>query len=147
MTFEDVYRERYEALARLAFLLTGGSPAAEELVQDAFERMHQRWDTIDNPAGYVHTAVVNACMSWRRRARLERETAPRLYRVPTVDAATLELRDMIAALPPRQRAALVLRYYEDLSEAEIARVLGCRVAAVKSLLHRALKALRKVIEP
>ena len=145
-TFDDVYRERYEPLVRLAFLLTAGNPAAEELVQDAFERAHQRWDRIDEPAAYLRVAVVNACTSWRRRAQLERETAPRLYVTHAVDSEAYELRDVIAALPPRQRAALVLRYYEDLSDAEIAHVLGCRVPAVKSLLHRALNAMRKVIE-
>lgn len=151
-SFATFYRERWQPMVRLAFLLTGGSPVAEELVQEAFLRVHARWSRIDHPSAYLRQAVVHATASHRRRADLEQrkgieyrpeaEDEPENLRRPVDD-----LRDAVSRLPDRQRAAVVLRYYEDLSDAEIAEALGCRVPAVKSLLHRALKDLRKVVEP
>lgn len=143
--FAELYRQQLRPMVRLAHLLTGGSPAAEELVQEAFVAVHRRWATIEHPPAYLRRAVVNAAASHRRRIRLEVRHA-----VAAPDATlqpTDELRDAIATLPPRQRAAVVLRYYEDLPEAEIAAAMGCGVPAVKSLLHRALGQLREVVEP
>ena len=142
--FLDLYRDTYAPMVRLAHLLTAADPAAEELVQDAFLRVRSRWDRVDNPTAYVRTAVVNACRNHQRRRVLERRH--RTVMNDLSQDAPGELRDAIAALPGRQRAAIVLRYYEDLPEAEIADVLGCSVPAVKSLLHRAIQDLRKVIE-
>jgi RNA polymerase sigma-70 factor (sigma-E family) len=142
--FVDLYRGSYAAMVRLAHLLTAADPAAEELVQDAFLRVQSRWDRVDNPAAYLRAAVVNACRNHQRRGVLERRH--RTTVVDTAEKAPDEMRDAIAALPRRQRAAIVLRYYEDLPEAEIADLLGCSVPAVKSLLHRAVQDLRKVIE-
>jgi RNA polymerase sigma factor (sigma-70 family) len=144
-SFTDFYRRAAPGMVRLAFLLTAGSATAEELVQDVFTRVHGRWASIEHPAAYVRTAVVRQAASYQRRAALERRVG--LLRqeeavLPPVD----ELRDVVAKLPYRQRAAVVLRYYADLPEAEIAALLGCRVPAVKSLLHRALAELRKVVE-
>ena len=143
----DLYREKYVPMVRLAYLMVGSTTVAEDLVQDAFARMHRHWDGIEHPRAYLRTSVVNACRSHLRRLALERaykrhpsvvgESAP-----PEAD----ELFDALAALPPRQRAALVLRFYEDLSEADIAVALGCRPGTVKSLLHRGLAELRKVVE-
>jgi RNA polymerase sigma-70 factor (sigma-E family) len=143
-SFVDLYRAEQPAMVRLAFLLTGGDPAAEELVHDAFLAVHRHWDRIDNPGGYLRTAVVNACRTHQRR-RAAREQAPVRAVSSTVDAPD-ELSDAIGKLPERQRTALVLRYYGDLPDAEIAELLGCGVPAVKSLLHRALETLREVIE-
>lgn len=144
-SFDDLYREQLQPMVRLAHLLTAGSPFAEELVQDAFLRVHARWGRIDHPRAYLRRAVVNAAASHRRRLVLERR-----HQV-VVDEAVVqpvdELRDAVARLPQRQRAAVVLRYYEGLPDAEVADALGCRVPAVKSLLHRALRDLRKVVEP
>jgi RNA polymerase sigma-70 factor (sigma-E family) len=142
--FVDLYRGAYAPMVRLAHLLTAADPAAEELVQDAFLRVRSRWDQVDNPSAYVRAAVVNACRNHQRRRVLERRH--RAVVVRTAEDAPDELRDAITALPGRQRAAIVLRYYEDLPEAEIADMLGCSVPAVKSLLHRAVQDLRKVIE-
>lgn len=142
--FVDLYRGSYASMVRLAYLLTAADPAAEELVQEAFLRVRTRWERVDNPAAYLRVAVVNACRNHQRRRVLELH-----HRAVVVDASRdspEEMRDAITALPPRQRTALVLRYYEDLPEADIAGVLGCSVPAVKSLLHRALQDLRKVIE-
>lgn len=146
LSFAELYEGRFDAMVRLAYVLTAGSSAAEELVQDAFERLHRRWDTVEQPAAYLRVAVVNACTSWQRRALLERRWTSGLRVTSTAEHQPDGLRDAIARLPTRQRAAVVLRYYEDLPEAEIATILGCRIPAVKSLLHRALKSLREVIE-
>jgi RNA polymerase sigma-70 factor (sigma-E family) len=141
--FVDTYRSRWVPMVRLARLLTAGDPAAEELVQDAFLRVRARWDAIENPAAYVRAAVVNGCRNHQRRRKIERRQTP-AHNV--ADGARFELRAALESLPVRQRTAVVLRYYEDLPEAEIAELLDCSVAAVKSLLHRAVQDLRKVVE-
>jgi RNA polymerase sigma-70 factor (sigma-E family) len=144
----DLYRERYVPMVRLAYLMVGSATVAEDLVQDAFARMYRHWDTTQHPRAYLRTAVVNACRSHLRRLALERAyrrhpSAAANHQVAEAD----ELFDALAVLPSRQRAALVLRFYEDLSEADIAVALGCRPGTVKSLLHRGLAELRKVVEP
>ena len=141
--FLELYRSRWVPMVRLAGLLTAADPAGEELVQEAFLRVRERWDRVEHPAAYLRTAVVNACRNHQRRRFIERRH--RVAAVSSLDAPD-ELRDAIAGLAPRQRAAVVLRFYEDLPEAEIAETLGCSVSAVKSLLHRAVQDLRKVIE-
>jgi RNA polymerase sigma-70 factor (sigma-E family) len=143
----DLYRERYGAMVRLAYLMVGSTSVAEDLVQDAFARVHRHWDDAEHPKAYLRMAVVNACRSHLRRLALERA----YKRHPSVtgdgvQSAPDELFDALAALPARQRAALVLRFYEDLSEADIAVALGCRPGTVKSLVHRGLAELRKVVE-
>jgi RNA polymerase sigma-70 factor (sigma-E family) len=143
-SFVDLYRAEHQPMVRLAFLLTGGDPAAEELVHDAFLSVHRRWDRIDNPGAYLRVAVVNACRSHQRRRAVRERLLPR--RASFVVDAPDELSDAIGKLPERQRAAVVLRYFADLPEAEIAMLLDCGVSAVKSLLHRALGSLREVIE-
>lgn len=145
-TFAALYREQYGPMVCLAHLLTTSNSVAEELVQDAFVRVHRRWGTIDSPRAYLRTAVVNACRSHGRRVTLERARLPR----PGPEATRAdpdELWDVLARLPYRQRAVLVLKFYDDLSEADIAAALGCRPGTVKSLTSRALDELRKVIEP
>ena len=142
-SFVELYRSQREPMVRLAFLLTGGDAAAEEIVHDAFIALHRRWDRVDNPKAYLRVAVVNGCRSRQRRQLLLQRVQPQA--TFAFDAPD-ELTDAIRRLPERQRAAVVLRYYEDLPEDQIADLLGCRVPAVKSLLHRALITLREVIE-
>ena len=142
----DLYRDSYGAMVRLAYLLTDSNALAEELVQDAFIKVHGRWDHLEQPRAYLRTTVVNGCRSHLRRRRLERahlSSRPREEVAPQAD----ELWDALAALPYRQRAVLVLKFYADMSEADIASALGCRPGTVKSLTSRALDVLRKVIEP
>jgi RNA polymerase sigma factor (sigma-70 family) len=118
---------------------------AEELVQDAFVRVHRKWDQIEVPRAYLRTAVMNACRSHHRRRLLEKARIGH----PPVDAVSPhpdEMWDALAALPYRQRAVLVMKLYEDMPEAEIAAAPGCRPGTVKSLTSRALDQLRKVIE-
>lgn len=143
--FEDLYRRRYLAMVRLATLVLGQVELAEEVVQEAFAAVYQRWDAIDEPTAYLRATVVNRCRDALRRRRLaSREAAASTE--AACDAPDL-LRDAIAALPERQRTAVVLRFYEDLTIDEIAEVMATRPGTVKSWLHRALGRLRKVVEP
>ncbi|HET6812147.1 MAG TPA: sigma-70 family RNA polymerase sigma factor [Acidimicrobiales bacterium] len=140
-----LYRARYLPMVRLAFLLTGSNELAEEIVQEAFIRLRDRADVADLPS-YLRATVVNACRDHHRRAGARTRALVRLAPVEiTVDAVD-ELHDALARLPARQRAVIVLRYYEGLSEAEIAGLLGCRPGTVKSLAHRGLGVLRGVVE-
>jgi RNA polymerase sigma-70 factor (sigma-E family) len=144
-SFADLYRNQYGPMVRLAHLLTTSNSVAEELVQDAFVRVHRKWDQIEVPRAYLRTAVMNACRSHHRRRLLEKA---RLGHPPldVVSPDPDEMWDALAALPYRQRAVLVMKFYEDMPEAEIAAALGCRPGTVKSLTSRALDQLRKVIE-
>jgi RNA polymerase sigma-70 factor (sigma-E family) len=143
-SFDQLYRERYAGFVRLAYLMVGDNAVAEELVQDAFARAHLRWARIEHPVAYVHTAVLNGARNeLRRRARRRRpDPRPEAH----TDEATVEVLDALSVLSPRQRAAVVLRFYEGRTEAEIADLLGVRPGTVKSLLHRAMHHLREVIE-
>ena len=132
-------------MVRLAVALTGSEAGAEDLVQDAFVRVHAHWERVETPTAYLRRAVVNACRSAARRAA--RERAGRSLELATIHLLEAdELFDALATLPYRQRAALVLHYYEGLPYAEIASVLGCRVGTVASLVHRGLAQLRRVID-
>lgn len=142
--FDDFFRVHYPSTVRLAHLLTGSNAIAEELAQDAFAQMYPRFDDVLEPKSYLRTTTVNVCRNWHRRhrrelARFERHGASEVHSVDSVE----ELIDVIAALPYRQRAVLVMRYWLDLSEADIAHSLGCRPGTVKSLHSRALAAIRK----
>ena len=142
---EVLYRRQRAAMVRLARLLTGSPTVAEEVVQEAFLKMHKQVHTPLNPDGYLRTTVANLARSHLRRLRLERRwtpDAPVTTSVPEVD----ETWAAVCRLPYRQRAVLVLRFYEDLAEHDIAQVLGCRVGTVKSRLHRALSALREELQ-
>ena len=139
---EDLYRSQRIAMVRLARLLTDSSAVAEEIVQEAFIRFARSPGRKNEPAAYLRVIVVNLCRSQQRRTLIEWRMAPRpplLSGIPEID----ETWDLVRKLPFRQRAVLMLRYYEDLSEADIARVLNCRPGTVKSALHRGIAALRK----
>ncbi|MGH9127079.1 MAG: SigE family RNA polymerase sigma factor [Acidimicrobiales bacterium] len=140
----SLYRTRYADMVRLAYLLIGSSAEAEEIVQDAFVRIRGRIQRVDNPSAYLRTTVINGCRNRFRRREVERRYTPR-PEAAAYDRVD-ELGDALAALPARQRAVIVLRYYAGLSEAEIAATLGCRPGTVKSLCHRGLAELRRVIE-
>ena len=141
-----MYRERYESMVRLAYLLTSSTAVAEDLVQDVFTRVYRRWDKIDGPAEYVRAAVVNACRFHHRRRFVERRHPPPAEAWEPAPAEPDQMWRELARLSPRRRAALVLRFYEDLPVAEVARVLGCRQLTAKSLIHRGLTQLREGLE-
>jgi RNA polymerase sigma factor (sigma-70 family) len=144
-TFEDLFRRRYEPMVRVAYLMVGSRAEAEDVVQDACARIELRWARLDNPDGYLHRCVVNRSNDVLRRRRLEQRFRL-LRRDETSELRADELGDALAILPPKRRAAVVLRYYAGLSEREIAAALGVRPGTVKSMLHRALAQLREVIE-
>jgi RNA polymerase sigma-70 factor (sigma-E family) len=144
--FADFYRTQHEPMLRLAYLLTQSRAIAEELVQDCFIRVQPRWPELDEPVAYLRRAVTNACYSYHRRRRRDEAVVPeRSEWAPAHEHD--EMWDALAHLAPRRRAVLVLRYYQDLSESEIADAIGCRPGTVKSISHRALADLRKVLKP
>jgi RNA polymerase sigma-70 factor (sigma-E family) len=144
-TFGEFYARHFTELVRLAVLLSGSADAAPDLVQDCFVRLHGHWASVRQPLPYVRRSVVHACASYHRSAaRARRQPLPEM-RDSLLDADELE--DALAKLPARQRGAVVLRYYADLPDADIARILRCRPGTVRSLIHRALADLRRTIEP
>jgi RNA polymerase sigma factor (sigma-70 family) len=145
-SFVTFYRAEYPGAVRLAHALTGSAEAAEDVAQDAFARILDRFDGLESPGGYLRTTVVNLCHDRERR----HGRARRLERTGTEPALSLgasEVFDVLLRLPYRQRAVLVLRYWGDRTEAEIARTLGCRPGTVKTLASRGLGRLRKEMAP
>jgi RNA polymerase sigma factor (sigma-70 family) len=146
---EQAYRRLRPAMVRLAHLLTGSMELAEDAVHDAFVACGRHWSKLDTPDAYVRRAVANQALSALRRVRRERDKTTRLGRVTAVTVGLPELDetwDVLRRLWDRQRTVLVLRFYEDLPEAEIARLLGCRSGTVKSLIHRGLAKVKKETE-
>jgi RNA polymerase sigma factor (sigma-70 family) len=141
-----LYAAEHDGLARLASLLTGSTLVAEDVVHDAFVQLHQRWSSVEKPGAYLRTAVVNGCRGYHRRLRRERASYADLVSTATLPETPMVL-DVLGRLPYRQRAALVLRFYEDWPDDQIAGLLGCRPATVRSHIHRGLDAMRKVLTP
>ncbi len=149
--FRDFVAARSPALVRSAWLLTGDEALAQDLVQTALAKTWERWERVerqDAPEGYVRRVMVSTFLSWRRR-RWHGEVA--VAAVPdrplTADAfAEADTRRAVQSalreLPPRQRAVVVLRYFDDLTEAQTAELLGCAVGTVKSQAAKALAKLR-----
>jgi RNA polymerase sigma-70 factor (sigma-E family) len=157
-SFEDFVLARSGSLLRTALLLTGQNRAeAEDLLQMALERAYRHWTRVQatsEPERYVRRIIANASADrWRRLARRPEQPLPPgdagLF-TPDLSAQVADrdfLLRALAQLPPRQRAVMVLRYFDDLPEAEIADVLGCSVGTVKSHTARALARLREAAEP
>lgn len=172
-----LFAAHYASLVRLAVLLTRDTGLAEEIVQDCFVELHQRWRGLRDPdagAAYLRRSVVNRCRSELRHRgvvdrflgragqggaavglRAPRWAGDQLGRedfVPSAESLALaaglhaDVLDAVRGLPARQREALVLRYYLDLTEAQTAEVMGVSTGAVKSHTARALAALRRVLE-
>jgi RNA polymerase sigma-70 factor (sigma-E family) len=144
--FDAFVRARLPDLQRFGRILTGCDEAAADLVQDALERTLLHWTrlrTRDNPEGYVRRIMVNRNISvWRhrRRERLTDEIPEAGHEDRHGDS---ELWRALQELPPRQRAVIALRYYEDLTEVEVAATMGCSVGTVKSQASKALEKLRQ----
>ncbi|MEV5412302.1 SigE family RNA polymerase sigma factor [Thermopolyspora sp. NPDC052614] len=148
--FDEFVRVRGAALYRYAYVLTGNAEDAADLVQEALMRLGDAWHRVqrkDDPEGYVRTSMARLHISWWRRRRREHlaESVPEAgYTESGVDRidADVGLWKELAELPARQRAVLVLRYYEDLSDVEIASILGISTGTVRSQAARALDKLR-----
>jgi RNA polymerase sigma-70 factor (sigma-E family) len=143
---------RGTSLFRLACLLTGSPSEADDLVQDSLEKVYLRWSRVsgaDAPYPYVRRLMVNTLVSNHRRAGRRAEVlsaAPPDAPVESREQAVVDHEQvwpLVLALPAKQRAVIVLRYYEDLSEQQIADVLGCSPGSVKSQAHDALVSLRR----
>ncbi|MFL6156161.1 MAG: SigE family RNA polymerase sigma factor [Marmoricola sp.] len=148
-TYEEYVAERWSALYRTAYLLTGNHADAEDLAQTALVKAYLSWSRVAeaaSPDAYVRRILTNAFISGRRPLRVTRERL--VGSVPDVPVAGadgethLVLWPHVAALPPKQRAVVVLRYYEDLTEQQIADALGCSPGTVKSNASLALRSLR-----
>ena len=150
--FAEFVGARQHALLRTAYLLTGDTATAEDVVQNALAKLYLAWDKVRDKGAveaYARRTVVNEVNSLWRRAWKRHEVSVPDYTVvpetaaPDVNGSTAaEVWQWVRSLPPRQRAVVVLRYYEQLSEAEIADVLGVSAGTVKSQASRALDALR-----
>jgi RNA polymerase sigma factor (sigma-70 family) len=137
-----LYLSQRAGMVRLARLLTGSSAVAEDVVQEAFLKMHRATGSPQNPEAYLRTVVTNLSRSHMRHLHVEQRV--HIARQVTIsDPEIDETWSALCRLPFRQRAVLALRFYEDMTEADIARVLKCRPGTVKSTLHRALLRLRK----
>jgi RNA polymerase sigma-70 factor (sigma-E family) len=155
----QLFRAHYRTLVRLAALLCGDASRAEELAQDAYVQLHTRWRQLrdtDKALAYLRQSVVNRSRSsLRHRLVVSRYLAaqPPPAQAPSAEHGALDLLaqasmlDALRALPGRQREALILRYYLDLSEADIAEAMGVSRGAVKSHTARGIAALRSSLEP
>lgn len=153
-TLEDLYERTAPAALRLAYFVSGDRELAQDLVQDAFARVAGRFQYLRKPdafEAYLRRAIVNLFTSHLRHRRVERAylEVQRPDPPPGDPVADIAERDRmwkaLTALPRRQRAAVVLRFYEDLSEREAADVLGCSTSAVNSLVEHAMATLRERI--
>jgi RNA polymerase sigma factor (sigma-70 family) len=153
-TLDALYQREFAKMVRIATLVGGSQESAEEIVQDAFVRVHQRFDSLDNPGAYLRSCVVNGCRDrLRRRMRFD-ERLPVLATDTSADfeaAGSPDVRvDMaraLAALPLRSRLALVLKFYGGWTVPEISDALDLPAGTVKTVIHRGLARLRKEIEP
>jgi RNA polymerase sigma-70 factor (sigma-E family) len=157
MTFEEFAATRMPAVLRFAAVLAGDRAIAEDVAQEVLVRAYSRWDKIgclDQPEFYVRKMILNEFLSWRRRSLRQvpagsaagepASTAPDHAQLYTERQALLA---ELGKLPRRQRAVLVLRYYEDRDDAEIAELLGCTPGTVRGYASRGLAALRVELNP
>lgn len=153
----DLFREHHLELVRLALVMTGNLAMAEDVVQDAFERLHRRWHGLRKPSNglaYARSSVLNGCRSAHRRAAVARKHEPQLAGTrataqPDAGSAADDRSELAAALrllPHRQREVLVLRYYLDLDVAEIAGILQITPGTVRSTCTRGLAALAHTLQ-
>jgi len=152
---EALYQTHAVALIRLAYVILGDRPAAEDVVQEAFCGLYRHWQHLADRGralSYVRSAVLNGCRSALRRRVARR--APLTFQPPTASAEAVvlsgeerqEVMQAVRRLPARQREVLVLRFYLDLADDEIARVMGIRPSTVRSAAARALEALGRALK-
>ena len=152
-TFEEYAGTAWPALYRYAYLLSGNHADAEDIAQQTLMKAYRSWSRIqssDSPTAYLRKMLANTFLSQqrpkKRRMELLTDAPPEDAQAPaSAHEERMALWPHVKSLPPRQRAVIVLRYYEDLSEQEIADALGCSRGNVKSTAHNALKALRAAL--
>jgi len=156
---EELYERHAADAVRLAYLVTSDRELARDIAQDAFVRVAGRFRHLRYPDAfdaYLRRTVVNLCLSHFRHQRVEREylqrervapegVAPEGVADPTELGTRDELRRALGTLPPRQRTAIVLRYYQDLPESEVAAAMRCSVRAARSLVSRGMETLRTIL--
>jgi RNA polymerase sigma factor (sigma-70 family) len=145
-SFEAVYSRNWQPLFRMATMMVGSRAEGEELAQEAFTRWYVRKGSVDNPDAYLRTIVLNLCRgNYRRRITVAKNA--HFFDAPEASVTIQDpLMDVIRNLPIRQRAAVILRFYDGRDEHEIARILECRPGTVRSLLSRAMATLRTEVE-
>lgn len=145
--FDAFFRSELRPAGQLAFLMLGSTQSVDDVIQDAFCKVLERWESLDNPAAYLRVAVINRCRHLHRRSAVARRLAPYVRRVDPayVDPPDV-LSDALRSLTPRRRAVVVLRYFHDMSVPEIADALGISAGTVKSTLHRSLAALQEALQ-
>lgn len=150
-----LFDHSYPSLKGLAYVMLGDAAAAEEVAQDAFVKAFSFWSRfkdVEHPEAYLRKIVINLCRSRIRRTGIEQRVNAVVHRdaettVEPPPETSLDLWDAVKRLPERQRAAIVLRYLEDLSEAEVAALLDCSIGTVKSQLFKARRKLGAALEP
>jgi RNA polymerase sigma factor (sigma-70 family) len=145
---DEVFHNEWPSLWRLAFVLTNDRRLAEDLAQEAFTRWYERRESVDNPAAFLRTVVTNLAHGALRRrsivARWSHLVSPRESGVS--DETPEVLSDVLALLSVKQRAVIVMRFYERRTEAEIAEILGCKIGTVKSITARSLAVMRRALD-
>jgi len=144
-SIDDLWRREYPVMVRLARALVDSTERAEEIVQDAFAQTLRRYSKLTRPGAYLQTSVVNGAKSELRRREVRRRLEPTL-RSSSARADDEYLADALGALSPKRRIVLVLRFYADMPDDEIAKHLGVRQSTIRSLAARGLADLRRVIE-
>lgn len=139
--------EHHPRLVGLLSMQLGDRDVAEELAQDVLLRLCEHWPSLDNPRAWLNRVAINRANSWLRRRGAERRAkarrrAQQVEVPPAEQADAIAVRAAVAALPGRQRTALLCRYYADMTVAETASVMSCAPGTVKALTHHALSALR-----
>lgn len=142
VSFEECYQALWSPMVRLAWLLSGSREVAEDLVHDVFLRLEPKWQELEDPAPYFRRSLVNAVTAHRRRTAVESRHATAV--APAVDDPEVEeVWGIVSELPERQRHALVLRFYLDLTIEQVADYLGCPTGTAKSLIHRGVASVRR----
>ncbi len=141
----ELFASERTGMVRMATLLVDSPAIAEEIVQESFIAVRERWDEIDRPGAYLRTTVVNGCSAVLRRRSVEERFQRGLQEPPFEQLPTrlVELREALGCLSERQRVVVVLRYFVDVSDHDIAQLMQVRPSTVRSLRRRALSVLRK----
>ncbi len=145
LEFSEFYRQELTKQVRRAALILGSDEAANDVVHDSFAKVFARWGEIEEPGGYLQRTVLNGCRDGQRRAKRLRKLLPRLVGDPVIPEEET-LWDVVSHLPFNQRAAVVLRFYERMTEAEIAQTMNCPTGSVGPWISAALTTMRKELQ-